>query len=92
MFQFLPGLRFLDYRKVKKNNKKYAHHYNRCKIQRGIQIRAQNWVPRKRKAGKCKKLSKNHKIACKKIRCGKISGAPITILTRFKQVKTFGAW
>ena len=40
--------------------------YNRFKIRRGIQIRAQNWITMQRKAGKCRKLSENHKIACRK--------------------------
>ena len=76
---------FLDYTKVKKNSKKYTHHYNRCKIRRGIQIRTENWVAMQRKAGKCRKLSKNYKIACRKKRCGKIPSAPTTILKSIKK-------
>ena len=56
---------FLDYRKVEKK-KKYAHHYNRCKIQRGIQIRAQSYKLPRKENGKFRKPSKNHKIACRK--------------------------
>ena len=62
-----------------KNLKKYTHHYNRCKIRRGIQIRGQNRITMQRKAGKCGKLSENHKIAFRKNRCEKIPSAPITI-------------
>ena len=70
---------FLDYTKGKRNKKKYAHHYNQCKILRGIQIRGQNRVTMQRKAGKCRKLSENHKIARRKKLCEKIPSAPITI-------------
>ena len=44
-----------------KNSKKYAHHYNRCKIRRGIQIRAQNRVTMQKKpenAENCRNIIK----------------------------------
>ena len=66
IFRNFSILCFLDYTKVKKSSKKYAHHYNQCKIWQGIQIRAQNWVTMQKKAGKRRKPSENHKIACKK--------------------------
>ena len=68
-----------------KEIKKYAHHYNRCKIRRGIQIQGQNRVTMQRKAGKCRKLSENYKIACRKKRCRKIPSAPITIWNNIKK-------
>ena len=70
---------------IKKKSRKYAHHYNRCKIRRRIQIRGQNRVNMQRKAGKCRKLWRNRKIACIKKRCGKISSAPITIWKSIKK-------
>ena len=48
---------------------------NKC----GHQIRAQNRATMQRKVGKWRKLSKNHKIACRKKQCEKIPSAPITI-------------
>ena len=62
---------------------------NQCQIRRGIQIRAQNWGTRQRKAGKCRKLLKSHKIACRKKPCGKIPSAPITI---WKNIKKGNFW
>ena len=89
--EFLAFLHFVFPRlyQREKNKKKYAHHYNRCKIRRGIQIRCQNRVTIKRKVGKCGKLSENHKIAWRKKRCEKIPSAPITI---WKSIKKGNFW
>ena len=78
--EFLAFLHLVFPRLYQKEKKKiYAHHYNRCKIRQEIQIRARNYATMQMRAGKCRKLSKNHKIACRKKRCGKIPSAPITI-------------
>ena len=67
------------------------HHYNRCKIRRGIQIRGQNRVTMQRKTGKCRKLSENHKIAFRKNDVKKYLGHQQPF-ERASKNETFGAW
>ena len=72
-------------------NNGHPNHYNRCKIRRRIPTRAQNRVTLQRKAGKCRKLPKNHKTARRKKQGGKIPSAPITIWKSIKKGQLFGA-